>query len=46
MKAVGEQTHAHWPLTANRRIKALINLFLLPGVYSNALEFEIEDTWR
>lgn len=30
----------------HRGIKTLINLFLLPGVYSNALEVVIEDIWR
>lgn len=30
----------------HRGIKALINLFLLPGVYSNALEVVMEDIWR
>lgn len=29
----------------HRGIKTLINLFLLPGVYSNALEVVIEDIW-
>jgi len=30
----------------HRGIKTLINLFLLPGVYSNALEVVMEDIWR
>ena len=38
---------AHWPVCkVHRGIQTLINLFLLPGVYSNALEVVMEDIWR
>jgi len=30
----------------HRGIRTLINLFLLPGVYSNALDVVMEDIWR
>lgn len=30
----------------HRGIRILINLFLLPGVYSNALDVVMEDIWR
>lgn len=38
-----ECTHSH---KQHRGIKTLINWFLLPGVYSNALELVMEDIWR